>query len=285
MKRIKESELVYSSLRSEILLVEEMQRNMYLYMYSIFAVLYVLGVQFGHIFFLITFVVLIPFQSKINFYSWSITKMSVYIRVFFEETGNTIHWESFQTYPKHLQLYGHKNNSVWGFVSRVNTALLGILAAASFIIEEVKNFVHVSSKSEVIISILLIVLSIILAIWAWIITKQSFARTDIETFEIIDQYKRDLESGHTVKEYRLDNPSNNWRQLDLASRLGRPDPEQLVALRLTPNDGKSTCYDIGRFRPDPNTGRKLWWHGTRGRNDPVRLKKRYDILWCPVDEG
>ena len=49
--KIKESKAVYSSLRSEILLIEEMQRNVFLYMNSIFAVLYTLGVQFGHIFF------------------------------------------------------------------------------------------------------------------------------------------------------------------------------------------------------------------------------------------
>lgn len=60
-KIIQENKLVYSSLRSEILLIEEMQRNMYLYMYSIFAVLYALGVQFGQIFYLVTFIVLIPF--------------------------------------------------------------------------------------------------------------------------------------------------------------------------------------------------------------------------------
>ena len=126
---IKESKAVYSSLRSEILLIEEMQRNVFLYMNSIFAVLYTLGVQFGHIFFLMTFIVLIPFQSKINYYSWAIRKMSIYIRVFFEETSDNIHWESFQTYPAFVRTAKYRANSIWGFFIRFSTALLGSLAS------------------------------------------------------------------------------------------------------------------------------------------------------------
>lgn len=203
-KKIKESPLVYSSLRSEILLVEEMQRNMYLYMHSIFAALYALGVQFSHIFFLVTYIVLIPFQSKINYYAWTITKMSVYIRVFFEETNNDMHWETFQTYPKHFREFKHNNNSIWGFFSRANTALLGILASISFVIIEVKNYNNSTNSSESIISGTLIFVAIALAVLAGFITKQSFRRTDGETFRIIDDYKSDLEAGHNPKDFRLE---------------------------------------------------------------------------------
>ena len=202
-EKIKESTLVYSSLRSEILLVEEMQRNIYLYMHSIFAVLYALGVQFSHIFFLVTYIVLIPFQCKINYYSWSITKMSVYIRVFFEETNDNMHWESFQTYPEYFRDFKHKNNSIWGFISRANTALLGILASISFVCIEIQNFNNSTNSSESIISGALIFVAVVLAILAWFITKQSFKRTDIELFSIIDHYKNDLESGHNPKDFRL----------------------------------------------------------------------------------
>lgn len=80
---------------------------------------------------------------------------------------------------------------------------------------------------------------------------------------------------------------NDWRQLDLSKPACRPRPDQLVALRLTPTGSRATYYrdkryDIGTFRADPNTGRKLWWHGTSGCEDPARLRKHYEIWWCEV---
>lgn len=82
---------------------------------------------------------------------------------------------------------------------------------------------------------------------------------------------------------------SKWRKLDLANKNDRPDPDCLVALRLTPTvRGRQATfyrderYDIGKFKADPSTGRKLWWHGTHGCEDPVRLKKHYDIWWCEV---
>lgn len=82
---------------------------------------------------------------------------------------------------------------------------------------------------------------------------------------------------------------SKWRKLDLTSSWDRPAVGQLAALRLVPNNGRASLYsrekyDIGEFRRDPQTGRKLWWHGTRGCEDPVRLRKHYEIWWCPVHE-
>lgn len=80
---------------------------------------------------------------------------------------------------------------------------------------------------------------------------------------------------------------NEWNPLDLIT--SHPAPEELVALRLIPCSGRATFYkspryDIGVFKLDPNTGRKLWWHGTHGCEDPIRLKKHYDIRWCQVPD-
>jgi len=208
---IQESELVYSALRNELILIEEMQRNMYIYMYSIYAVLYAVGVQFGNIFFLLTYIVLIPFQSKIDLYNWSITKMSIYIRVFFEEKRNDIHWESLQTYPLLIRAEKHKKNTLAGIFSRYDAALLGCLATISFIFIEIKKFFSFNansitiscSKDSLIISCFFIILSIVLAFYTIIITKQSFPKKDNEAFDIIERYKNDLESGHLPIEYRI----------------------------------------------------------------------------------
>lgn len=80
----------------------------------------------------------------------------------------------------------------------------------------------------------------------------------------------------------------NWKKLDLTARYGHPEPEELVALRMGPKTelfcGSGERYEIGHLRPDPRSkSRKLWWDtGHFGGEDPVRMKKRYDIWWCPV---
>lgn len=81
---------------------------------------------------------------------------------------------------------------------------------------------------------------------------------------------------------------SKWRELDLSRCWGHPAEGQLTALLLKPTNDRATFYakekyDIGRFSCDAQTGRKLWWHGTHGCEDPVRLKKHYEIWWYPID--
>jgi len=78
-----------------------------------------------------------------------------------------------------------------------------------------------------------------------------------------------------------------WKRLDLRSKEASPRPGELVALRMMPNNGRATFYsseryDIGYFKADERCGKKLWLHGSRGTDDPARLKQHYDIWWCPV---
>ncbi len=65
--------------------MEEMQRNVWIYMYVLFCTLFVLGLEWSRYLFLVSYIVLIPFQCVINDYQWSISKMSTYIRIFFEK--------------------------------------------------------------------------------------------------------------------------------------------------------------------------------------------------------
>lgn len=77
-----------------------------------------------------------------------------------------------------------------------------------------------------------------------------------------------------------------WRNLILSTQKARPLAGQLVALRFIPlNDSAyyDDRFDIGTFETDERTGRKLWWHGTRGTEDPCQLQKKYDIAWHPID--
>lgn len=122
--------------------------------------------------------------------------------MFFEENRNDIHWESFQTYPYYKNCERKKKNSVWGFISNASTALLGSLSSLSFIFEEVKYLSTISDISAIIMNYVLIIISIILSILTWIITKHSSTNHDNKMFEIIDKYKSELENGHTPEEYR-----------------------------------------------------------------------------------
>lgn len=79
---MKERIEVYETIRNELIVIEELQRNVWIYMYVLFCTLFVLGLEWSHFLFLVSYIVLIPFQCVINDYQWSISKMSIYIRVF-----------------------------------------------------------------------------------------------------------------------------------------------------------------------------------------------------------
>ncbi len=83
----------------------------------------------------------------------------------------------------------------------------------------------------------------------------------------------------------------NWTRLDLRSKSTMPKTGMLVALRMEPKKCTSHFYssgryDIGVFKLESINpkSRKLWWHGTRGVDNPTRLKQHYDIWWIPVRE-
>lgn len=81
-----------------------------------------------------------------------------------------------------------------------------------------------------------------------------------------------------------------WKRLDMSREGGHPEQGELTALRMVPSNGRATYYaseryDIGMFwRDERSSSRKLWWHSTRGVDSIPRLKKHYDIWWCPVAE-
>lgn len=102
---MKERIEVYESLRSEIITMEELQRNVWIYMYVLFCTLFVLGLQWSNNLFLVTYIILIPFQCVINEYKWSIAKMSTYIRIFFENENKKISWESLHTSEFYKKYY------------------------------------------------------------------------------------------------------------------------------------------------------------------------------------
>ena len=90
----KEDIAVYESLRNEIISTQGIRSNMIVYMYTVFVVLFGLGVEISRVFFFVAVFVLLSFQAKINRCKQVIARISAYIIVYFEKETDSIHWET-----------------------------------------------------------------------------------------------------------------------------------------------------------------------------------------------
>lgn len=122
----------YEALRSEIISFLEQQRTVWIYMYVLFCTLFVLGLQLSHYLFLVTYIILIPFQNIINDMLWSVSKISSYIRVFFEEENTNIHWEGLHLYDLYENYYKKRNSGLNSFIRAFGSVHLGFLATVFF---------------------------------------------------------------------------------------------------------------------------------------------------------
>lgn len=129
----------YISLRNEIISLEEQQRNVWIYMYVIFCTLFVLGLERSHYLFLVTYIVLIPFQCVINNFLWSIHKLSIYIRVFYESNNENLNWETFHQYYPYVNYSKEKSKSINDIIMISGATHLGLLATAFFCGHILKN--------------------------------------------------------------------------------------------------------------------------------------------------
>ncbi len=86
----------------------------------------------SHYLFLVTYIILIPFQSQIQRYKWSIKRMSAYIRVFFEYDGENIHWESFNESEQNKRYYKQFNNNYISRIRNTGTIQLGVFSTLCF---------------------------------------------------------------------------------------------------------------------------------------------------------
>ena len=96
-EKIKTSSEEYAALRNEIVSTMEQQRNTWITMYTIYAAIFVIAIEYSYKLLLITYVILIPFQFIINSQKWSVQKISTYIRCFFEQESEEFHWEGLHT--------------------------------------------------------------------------------------------------------------------------------------------------------------------------------------------
>lgn len=190
----------YSALRSEILTVEQNGMTCKMYMYTVFFAIISFAFKY-RILFIVALVVLLVFQSFLNFNLWMLRKVSIYIELFFEKERNDIHWETMQTAPEYEGIDDdfHDRFSVW--ISDHAAGMLALIAASFdfyFIISEIINrggifcggisFADITLMAEIIVIVLLCVAVLV-------VTHQSDVSMDNEIRAAIRKYKENIDSG------------------------------------------------------------------------------------------
>jgi len=143
-KEVTEDTSVYSSLRAEIIMLEDQQINLIIYMYVVSASIIAFAIQANKsTMYLIPYIVIIPFQYIINKNAIAISKISYYIIEFFEKQSLSFNWESYQKFDPFNRYYGKISKSFFGILSKSGAILLGLLSTALYIIESSTQYISI----------------------------------------------------------------------------------------------------------------------------------------------
>ena len=185
--KINERIEVYETIRNELITIEEIQRNVWIYMYVLFCTLFVLGLEWSHFLFLVSYIILIPFQCVINDYQWSISKMSIYIRVFFENDNRNISWESLHVFDMYKDYYNQKKKNIRSIIKISSASHLGFLATGFYCGYTLKDLYINNSFVLDFGNVFLFILSIILSMFLVMVNKDYYKNYDIELQNIMEQ--------------------------------------------------------------------------------------------------
>ncbi len=96
----------FNNIRNEIIADQEQRRNVWINMYILYSTVFVLGLELSRYLFLVTYLIILPFQATINNLAWNVSRLSAYIRIFYEEKDESLNWESmnvnYEVYRKYL---------------------------------------------------------------------------------------------------------------------------------------------------------------------------------------
>lgn len=182
----------FNNLRNEIISNQEQKRNVWLHMYILFTSLLVLGLEISHYLFLLTFVILIPYQEVINNMDWNVSRISAYIRAFYENDDPNLNWETMNAeYAPYRTYLDKRVKGVSGFVRNAGSIHLGFLATAFFIGRLLIDNFAVNSGVIVLgfMDILLILLSIGMFFIAIVINQESKKRHKADLDRLMNGYK------------------------------------------------------------------------------------------------
>lgn len=132
----------YSSLRAELVSKQDRKIEVYLHMYLLYIPIFALAVEFEQYnLLLITYMVLIPYQAIINNMEWNVSRISAYIRIFYESEQVNQKWETMNTEYKPYTDYLEKTKikSVSGFVRRAGSVHLAALSTGFYVFRVLEN--------------------------------------------------------------------------------------------------------------------------------------------------
>lgn len=182
----------YDSLRNEIISIEERRRNVWIYMYVLFVTIFILGIEFSYSLLLVTYIILLPFQVVINRYSWGVTKISAFIRIFYEEDNDNLTWEGMHVFSDYRELIKKYNRSISGIIRYTGVSQLGFLATAFYISHLLYDRYSEGLFYLRAIDIVLISISVILFFISIILNQENNKSYRDELDPLIKKYKDSL---------------------------------------------------------------------------------------------
>lgn len=190
-----------NNLRNEIISDQQHKRNVWLHMYILFVSLFVIGLEASHYTFLLTFVILIPYQEVINNMDWNVSRISAYIRIFYEKKDPNLNWETMNTkYIPYKSYLDKRTKGVSGFIRNAGSIHLGFMATAFFIGQHLsENYTaNGGTISLNITDALLLILSVVLLFVIILINHDGKKDYKLEIEPIIEGYKREVMSRNVV---------------------------------------------------------------------------------------
>lgn len=196
MKKNKENMNELNNIRNEIIADQEQRRSVWINMYILYVTLFVLGLQWSCYLFLVTYLIILPFQATINNLVWNVARLSAYIRIFYEEENKSLNWESmnanYEVYRKYL---GKMESSFSAWIRNTSAAQLGGLSTLFFIGGVVFNK---GMKNITYLDILLIILSIILFFVALKLSFEYKKRHKEDLERVTPQYKEFVKENNKI---------------------------------------------------------------------------------------
>lgn len=191
-KKICENLCVYETLRNEIISTQTMRKNIIMYMYVVYVTLFVLAIEFSPYIFLITYIILIPFQAQILRCKFTISKISAYIKIFFEDERKDMHWESLQVSEITKPFLNKTNNRLVSLLAGTGSIQLGILSSLGFIGYTLYNSYNNYKFNLCISDLFLMFLSIFLVFIIFIVNSDYKKNYNIEIYNSFYKYKENI---------------------------------------------------------------------------------------------
>lgn len=163
---MRENLLVYEALRENILHKEDSITTSIIYMYVTYFALLAIGFVWNHWISLISFIDLIVFQSMINSNQWAVLKSSYYIKIFFENERNDIHWETLHGDKRYKLVYDEVNRNVGWYFCKYGSSFLSVISFLAILFSNMQicawdfEALFVSAKAQIVLSFILCIVTV-----------------------------------------------------------------------------------------------------------------------------